>query len=57
MFTVKIFTALVFLLSFYSSESARILGIFTVPSKSHTILLYELFSELSRDGHEVHCKS
>lgn len=37
--------------NFYSC--ARILGVFTVPSKSHTILVYELFKELVASGHEV----
>lgn len=33
--------------------SARILAVFTVPSKSHSILAYELFKELANSGHEV----
>lgn len=37
-------------------ESARILAIFTIPSKSHTILVYELFKELVKSGHEVNQK-
>lgn len=37
------------------SESEKILGIFTVPSKSHSILAFELFKELVKSGHEVKC--
>lgn len=40
-------------ISLNNVESAKILGIFTVPSKSHTILAYELFKELAKSGHEV----
>ena len=32
---------------------ANILAIFTVPSRSHSILGFELFKELARSGHEV----
>lgn len=35
------------------NEGANILGIFTVPSKSHSILGYELFKELAKSGHQV----
>jgi hypothetical protein len=35
------------------SNGAKILGVFTVPSKSHCILVYELFIELAKSGHEV----
>ena len=48
--------AILFILLFVGDkkvESARILGIFNVPSKSHSILGYELFKELVRRGHEV----
>lgn len=35
------------------NEGANILGLFTVPSKSHSILAYELFKELVKAGHQV----
>ena len=38
---------------FHLNESARILAIFTVPSRSHSILAFELFKELVKSGHEV----
>lgn len=50
---MKILTILFTLLFTQQSESAKILGIFTVPSKSHAILAYELFKELVKAGHDV----
>lgn len=41
------------LLTLQQLDCAKILGIFTVPSKSHAILAYELFKELAKSGHEV----
>lgn len=41
------------LLAFHELQAARILGIFTVPSKSHSILGHELFKDLVKSGHEV----
>lgn len=38
---------------FHLNESAKILAIFTVPSRSHSILAFELFRELVKSGHEV----
>lgn len=40
-------------LAFHELQAARILGIFTVPSKSHSILGHELFKDLVKSGHEV----
>ena len=47
------FAILALFISIQSTESAKILGIFTVPSKSHSILGYELFKDLAKSGHEV----
>lgn len=44
---------LAILLAVRENEGAKILGIFTVPSKSHSILGYELFKELVKAGHQV----
>jgi glucuronosyltransferase len=37
----------------YSVESARILGVFPYPSRSHSILGQALFKELAKQGHDV----
>lgn len=36
-----------------STESARILGVFPIPSRSHAILGQPIFVELAKRGHEV----
>jgi hypothetical protein len=50
---MKIFSVFLFLLFLNAIDCAKILAIFTVPSKSHSILGYELFKALAAEGHEV----
>jgi hypothetical protein len=50
---IVLFSLLVLLCGTQNNEGAKILGIFTVPSRSHSILAYELFKELVKSGHEV----
>lgn len=40
-------------LAIASIESARILGVFPIPSRSHAILGHPIFVELAKRGHEV----
>ncbi|NP_001243963.1 UDP-glycosyltransferase UGT340C2 precursor [Bombyx mori] len=45
--------ALYFLLSIFGVESARILGVFPMPSISHQVVFRALSMELARRGHEL----
>ncbi|KAK9675028.1 hypothetical protein QE152_g40698, partial [Popillia japonica] len=47
----RVLAVIVFFTS--NSQSARILAIFHIPSKSHAILGETLLKELARNGHEV----
>lgn len=48
-----IFFALILLVSLSQIQSAKILGVFPYPSKSHSILGQSLFVELAKRGHSV----
>ncbi|KAG5671714.1 hypothetical protein PVAND_001894 [Polypedilum vanderplanki] len=47
------FLLLLNFLNYFVVDCVKILAIFTIPSKSHSILGYELFKELVASGHEV----
>lgn len=49
----KILLIFVFTILLNNGNSARILGIFHVPSKSHHILASKLLKSLAEKGHEV----
>lgn len=51
-FSLLLLTILLRLIS-HQAESARILGVFPYPSRSHSILGQALFTELAKRGHDV----